>query len=46
MWYEEHASLEDAAVREFRIKKWRRSEKEKLINDMNPEWRDLYPSLL
>ena len=46
MWYEEHASLEEAAVREFRIKKWRRSDKEKLITDMNPEWRDLYPSLL
>ncbi len=46
MWYEEYASFEDAAVREFRIKKWRRSEKEKLIKDMNPEWRDLDPSLL
>jgi len=30
-----------AACREREIKKWRRSKKIKLINDFNPEWKDL-----
>jgi len=35
-----------AIKREKQLKKWERSWKEKLINVKNPEWNDLYASLL
>ena len=40
-WFEIHASLEEARARERSIKRWRRSWKERLILDMNPEWKDI-----
>jgi len=33
--------IQDAIAREKQIKKGPRKRKEKLINDMNPEWQDL-----
>lgn len=37
----------DAAItREKRLKKWKRSWKIKLIESLNPEWRDLYEELI
>ena len=44
-WYEVHATMEDAIVREKRIKAWNRGWKVKLIERMNPTWRDLYEDL-
>jgi len=45
VWYEPHASRQDAFVRERQMKKWNRAWKLDLIEKMNPEWRDLYEGL-
>ena len=44
MWYEMHESAESAITREKQVKKWNRSWKIKLIEEMNPYWNDLYLS--
>jgi putative endonuclease len=41
VWFEPHATMESAIVREKRIKKWEREWKLQLIEATNPEWRDL-----
>ncbi len=46
VWYEEFADIRDAIDREKVLKKWRRAWKIKLIEDMNPEWKDLYEGLV
>lgn len=40
-WFEQHATMEHAILREKRIKKWRRAWKIELIECGNPTWRDL-----
>ena len=45
VWYEAHASVEQAILREKRIKRWRRQWKLELIEAANPTWRDLYDEL-
>lgn len=45
VWYEEFEWVNEALDREKRVKKWRRAWKIKLIEDMNPEWADLYEGL-
>lgn len=46
VWYEEHASIIDAIQREHNMKHWPRRWKTKLVDDMNPEWEDLFPTLV
>ncbi len=46
VWFESYATMESAIVREKAIKEWKRQWKLKLIEDSNPEWRDLYEELL
>ena len=46
VWYELHATMESAILREKAIKEWQRSWKLRLIEASNPEWRDLYTDLL
>ena len=41
VWYENHATMPEAILRETRIKGWRRDWKLALIETENPEWRDL-----
>ena len=41
VWYEVHATMENAIAREKAMKKWRRSWKIDLIERTNPLWRDL-----
>ena len=41
VWFEEFAYIQDAILREKRIKKWRREWKIGLIEKMNPDWTDL-----
>ena len=36
VWYEQHASIGAAIVREKRIKRWRRAWKLALIEELNP----------
>jgi putative endonuclease len=45
VWFETHEDLQEARVREFQIKKWKREWKLKLIERENPDWLDLYPTL-
>ena len=40
VWFEQHATMEQA-IREKRIKKWKRVWKLELIEATNPDWRDL-----
>ncbi|MFA6921507.1 MAG: GIY-YIG nuclease family protein [Gallionella sp.] len=46
VWYEVHATMESAIGREKAIKEWQRAWKLKLIEQINPDWNDLYESLL
>ena len=46
VWFEPHPSRESAFGRERRLKKWNRQWKINLIEQMNPEWRDLADVLL
>jgi putative endonuclease len=45
VFYEFHETMNDALTREKRIKKWRRQWKLDLIEQNNPQWRDLYQDL-
>ncbi|WDR02058.1 GIY-YIG nuclease family protein [Devosia algicola] len=42
VWFEVHEDIEQAILREKRIKKWRRDWKVELIEENNPDWRDLW----
>jgi putative endonuclease len=41
VWFEQHVRMETAISREKQIKKWRRTWKIDLIEEGNPDWRDL-----
>ena len=45
VWYEVHETMESAIQREKAIKEWQRAWKLKLIEQMNPDWNDLYDSV-
>ncbi len=42
VWYEPHATMESAITREKALKYWQRIWKIRIIEQMNPEWLDLY----
>ncbi len=42
VWYEQHENVLSAIAREKQIKKWNRAWKIKLIQEGNPQWRELY----
>ena len=46
VWYEVHDTMESAIRREKAMKAWKRLWKLRLIENTNPDWRDLYPDLL
>jgi putative endonuclease len=46
VWYEQHVDMKSAIEREKSMKKWKRDWKIALIEEQNPEWLDLYESLL
>ncbi|MDP1697808.1 MAG: GIY-YIG nuclease family protein [Xanthomonadaceae bacterium] len=46
VWYEQHSEIVSAIVREKQIKKWNRAWKLTLIEAKNPQWHDLWPTLL
>ncbi len=45
VYYEVYDDPETAIKREKQLKRWRREKKLKLIESMNPEWKDLYEEL-
>lgn len=46
VWYEPHATMESAITREEALKEWKRLWKLRLIEAMNPTWRDLYEDIV
>jgi putative endonuclease len=46
VWYEMHASMQAAIARERAIKRWNRSWKVELVEQTNPQWRDLYEDIV
>ena len=46
VYYDVFSEVDAAIAREKQLKRWRRAKKDELIEEMNPEWRDLYPTLL
>ncbi|RJY08905.1 GIY-YIG nuclease family protein [Aurantiacibacter aquimixticola] len=41
VWSERHDNIQDARLREHRMKKWKRAWKLKLMEEANPQWHDL-----
>ena len=46
VWFEEFEDMPTAIRREKQIKRWNRGWKLRLIEDANPEWRDLWPDII
>jgi len=46
VWYELQENMESAIIREKRIKEWKRKWKLKLIEKNNPNWQDLYQTIV
>ena len=42
VYFEEHVDIEAAIAREKSMKRWRRAWKLQLIEQANPQWRDLW----
>jgi len=45
VWYERHESRESAFARERQMKKWNRAWKLEVIEESNPDWRDLWDQI-
>jgi putative endonuclease len=46
VYYEVFKNINDAITREKNIKKWKRKWKIELIEELNPNWKDLYYTLM
>ena len=46
VYFEAYQNVEEAILREKRLKKWNREWKIKLIEKTNPDWKDLYQRLI
>jgi len=46
VYYEAHDRIDDAILREKKLKNWHRDWKIDLINQHNPDWKDLSISLM
>ena len=46
VYYEPYDQIEDAIAREKQLKKWERAWKLRIIEEKNPDWRDLYNDVL
>jgi putative endonuclease len=45
VYFEQYNDIEAAIAREKRLKKWQRAWKIRLIEELNPNWDDLYPQI-
>ena len=45
VWYEAYDDIQEARQRELRMKKWERKWKLRVIEEMNPTWRDLFEDI-
>lgn len=46
VYFEDYYKIDDAIIREKRLKKWKREWKLELINNFNKEWSDLYYDII
>jgi len=46
VWYEAHETMESAIKKEKVLKKWRRKWKTDLVESFNPDWYDLYETII
>jgi len=46
VWYAAFEDLQEARRRELQMKEWKRTWKIRLIEEMNLEWNDLFPTLV
>ena len=46
VWYELHENMESAIIREKQLKNWKRKWKLELIESNNPEWLDLFDTIV
>ncbi|WP_373501890.1 GIY-YIG nuclease family protein [Desulfococcus sp.] len=46
LYFEQHEDMNSAITREKQIKKWNRAWKLRLIEEQNPDWNDLYETLI
>jgi len=46
VFYELHSEMAQAITREKQLKKWNRDWKLRLIEETNPDWRDLYGEIV
>ena len=46
VYFENYSNINDAIIREKRLKKWNREWKIKLIEKNNRDWKDLYNQLI
>ena len=46
VWFRAFDDIEIAIAEEKRIKRWRRAWKIQMIEQMNPEWEDLYANIV
>ena len=46
VWYALFDDLQEARALELRMKKWKRPWKLRLIEEANPDWRDLYDDIV
>jgi len=45
VFFEQFDSIEEAIIREKQLKNWKRAWKINLINELNPNWKDLFLTL-
>ena len=46
VYFEMHSCMEEAITREKRIKEWKRQWKIRLIEEFNPDWKDLWDDII
>ncbi len=46
VYYEHYSEIDEAILRERQMKKWNRKWKIRLIEEKNPDWKDLYNEIL
>ena len=46
VWYELHCTMDTAILREKQLKKWNSEWKLRLVQESNPEWRDLWGDIV
>jgi putative endonuclease len=46
VWYERHEAMESAIKKEKMLKNWKRAWKLELIERTNPNWQDLYETIV